>query len=194
MTLDARCGNALISYCRYLGKMFWPTNLSVFYPRARTHWPLAEVLLAGGVLLGISWVLFVARRRSPWLLMGWLWFVGTLVPVIGLVQVGEQSIADRYTYLPSLGVLILAICGRVRTDLEAGSISLRSRCRLAACMAIMCFVHGVDLAATAGILVYGHRKSLFQHALAVTENNHIAHNEPRRSRPTKKGGWTKRSI
>ena len=107
LPLGARGGNALISYCRYLGKLFWPTDLAVFYPHPG-HWPLAEVLLAGGLLLGISGLLFAQRRRSPFLLMGWLWFVGTLVPVIGLVQVGDQAMADRYTYLPSLGVLILA--------------------------------------------------------------------------------------
>ena len=101
MPLGARVGNALVSYCRYLGKLFWPTNLSVFYPRPGA-WPLADVLLAGGLLLGISWLLCATRRRSPWLLVGWLWFVGTAVPVIGLVQVGDQSIADRYTYLPSV--------------------------------------------------------------------------------------------
>ena len=110
LPLGARSGNALISYCRYLGKLFWPTDLAVFYPHPG-HWPLGKVLLAGGLMLGISVLLFVQRRRYPFLLMGWLWFVGTLVPVIGLVQVGEQAMADRYTYIPSLGVLILAIWG-----------------------------------------------------------------------------------
>ena len=69
------------------------------------------MLLAGGLLLGLSGLFFAQRRRSPFLLMGWLWFVGTLVPVIGLVQVGDQAMADRYTYIPSLGVLILAVWG-----------------------------------------------------------------------------------
>ena len=110
LPLGARSGNALISYCRYLGKLFWPTDLAVFYPHPG-HWPLGKVLLAGGLILGISVLLLVQRRRYPFLLMGWLWFVGTLVPVIGLVQVGGQAMADRYTYLPSLGVLILAVWG-----------------------------------------------------------------------------------
>ena len=90
LPLGARVGNALISYCRYLGKMFWPTDLAVFYPHPG-YWPLEEVLLAGGFLCGISVLLFVKRRRYPFLLMGWLWFVGTLVPVIGLVQVGRTG-------------------------------------------------------------------------------------------------------
>ena len=110
LPLGARGGNALVSYCRYLGKLFWPTDLAVFYPHPG-YWPLAKVLLAGGLMVGISVLFWVKRRRYPFLLMGWLWFVGTLVPVIGLVQSGGQAMADRYTYLPSLGVLILAIWG-----------------------------------------------------------------------------------
>ena len=110
LPVDARVSNALISYFRYLGKLFWPVNLAVYYPHPG-HWPLGKVLLAGGLILGISVLLFVQRRRSAVLLVGWLWFLGTLVPVIGLVQVGGQAMADRYTYLPSLGALILAVWG-----------------------------------------------------------------------------------
>ena len=89
LPLGARLGNALISYCRYLGKLFWPTDLAVFYPHPG-HWPLGQVLLAGGLILGISVLVWAQRRRAPYLLMGWLWFVGTLVPVIGLVQTGAR--------------------------------------------------------------------------------------------------------
>ena len=110
LALGARVGNALISYCRYLEKLFWPANLAVFYPHPG-QWPLVKVLLAGGLLLGISGLLFIKRRRYPFLLVGWLWFVGTLVPVIGLIQSSSQAMADRFTYLPSLGVLMLAIWG-----------------------------------------------------------------------------------
>ena len=108
--LDVRCANALVSYCRYLGKLLWPTGLAVYYPHPQ-HWPLGLVLLAGGLLLGISVLLFAQRRRAPFLLVGWLWFCGTLVPVIGLVQVGRQAMADRYSYLPSLGAFILVVWG-----------------------------------------------------------------------------------
>ena len=110
LQLGARSGNALISYCLYLGKLFWPTDLAVFYPHPG-HWPLVKVLLAGGLILGISGLLFVQRRRFPFLLMGWPWYCGTLVPVIQLVQTGAHAMADRYTYIPSLGVLILAVWG-----------------------------------------------------------------------------------
>ena len=110
LPLGARTGNALISYCRYLRKLFWPTDLAVYYPHPG-HWPLAKVLLAGGLLLGLSGLVFAQRRRFPFLLMGWLWFVGMLVPAIGLVQSYGFAMADRYTYIPSLGVLILAVWG-----------------------------------------------------------------------------------
>ena len=110
LPFGARSGNALISYCRYLAKMFWPTDLAIFYPHPG-YWPLERVFFAGGLIVGISVLLYVKRRRYPFLLVGWLWFGGTLMPVIGLVQVGGQAMADRYTYIPSLGVLIVAIWG-----------------------------------------------------------------------------------
>src|ERR1035438_3396447 len=110
LPVNARVSNALISYSRYLGKLFWPMDLAVYYPHPG-QWPLGNLVLAGGLILGISVLLFVMRRRSPVLLVGWLWFLATLVPVIGLVQVGGQAMADRYTYLPSIGVLILTAWG-----------------------------------------------------------------------------------
>ena len=96
LPLGARSGNTLMSYYCYLGKMFWPTDLAVFYPHPG-YWPMEQVLLAGGLMAGISALLIVKGRRYPFLLMGWLWYCGTLVPVIGLVQVGNQAMADRYT-------------------------------------------------------------------------------------------------
>src|ERR1035438_4190620 len=100
LPLGARGGNALISYCRYLGKLLWPTDMAVFYPHPG-YWPTAEVLLAGALIVGVSVLLFLERRHYPCLLMGWLWYCGTLVPVIGLVQSGEQAMADRFTYVRS---------------------------------------------------------------------------------------------
>ena len=110
LPLSARLGNALISYCRYLGKMFWPTELAVFYPHPG-QWPVGKVVLAGGLMLGISVLVWVQRRRYPFLLMGWLWYCGTLVPMSQVIQTGSHAMADRWTYIPSLGVLILAIWG-----------------------------------------------------------------------------------
>jgi Flp pilus assembly protein TadD len=168
LPLGARSGNALISYCRYLGKLFWPTDLAVFYPHPG-YWPLEQVLLAGVLIVGISVLLFVKQRRYPFLLMGWLWFCGTLVPVIGLMQAGEQAMADRFTYVPSLGVLILAIWG-------AYELTRRWRYQVIV----------LSVAGSAAIVLcigltrqqLGHWKdneTLFRHALEVTENNYFAH-------------------
>jgi protein O-mannosyl-transferase len=97
-----KLGNALISYVRYLGKFFWPANLSIYYPHPG-HWPLFKVMGAGFIVLGISILVLLLRRRMPYLLTGWFWYLGTLVPVIGLVQLLSQSMADRYTYIPVIG-------------------------------------------------------------------------------------------
>ncbi len=110
LPLSARGGNALMSYCRYLGKMFWPVDLAVFYPYPG-YLPVAEVLLAGVLLLSITVLCIMVRRRSPFMLTGWLWYVGTLVPVIQLVQTGSHAMADRYTYIPSIGVLVMVVWG-----------------------------------------------------------------------------------
>lgn len=166
--LGARSGNALISYCRYLGKMFWPMDLAVFYPHPE-YWPLAKELLAGVSILGISVLLSVQRRRYPFSLIGWLWFLGMLVPVIGLVQMGEQAMADRYTYIPSLGVLILAVWGAYeltrRWRHHVIVLSVAGSVAIVLCMAStrQQLAHWQD------------SEALFRHALAVTENNYLAH-------------------
>jgi len=169
LPLGARAGNALISYCRYLGKIFYPTDLAVFYPH-RGYWPMEQVLLAGGLLLGLTFLFFVQRRRYPFLLMGWLWFVGTLVPMIGLVQTGGQAMADRHTYIPSLGVLILAVWGVFeltrRWRYHAIALWLAGSVAMVLCLAV-----------TRQQLGYWQdNETLFRHALAVTENNFLAHN------------------
>ena len=169
MPLFARGGNALISYCRYLGKLFWPTDLAVFYPNPG-NWPMEKVLLAGGLIVGITVLLIVKRRRYPFMLMGWLWFCGTLVPVIGLVQAGEQAMADRYTYIPSLGVLILVIWGAheltCRWRYQVMALSVAGGSAL-----VLCF--GLTLQQLG---YWKDSEALYRHALAVTENNYLAHN------------------
>ena len=169
LPLDARAGNALISYYRYLGMTFWPSQLAYFYPHP-SYWPAAKVLLAAGLLLGISAILFRQRHRQPFLLMGWLWFVGTLVPVIGLVQVGEQALADRYMYLPSLGILIAVIWGAHDSIIRRGRFPVLTASVAAAAGLSLC------LALTRQQISYWQdSETLNRHALAVTENNHLAH-------------------
>ena len=167
--LGIRGGNALISYCRYLGKMFWPTNLAVFYPRPE-HWHWEQVLLAGGLLASLTVWLVVKRARYPFLLMGWLWFGVTLMPVIGLVQAGEQAMADQYTYIPSVGVLIMAVWG---------TYELTKSWRYQLMMLLL--AGGMALIFCAGLTrlqleYWRNSEALYQHAIAVTKNNYIACN------------------
>ena len=169
LSLGARLENAFISYWRYLGKLVWPADPAVLYPHPG-QWPALSVVLAIGFLAGVSALFYCLRQRWPFLLVGWLWFCGTLVPVIGLVQVGYQSIADRYTYIPSLGIFILAAWGayeftkgwRYRTLLlsAAGGAAL-----------LLC------LGLTRRQLGYWQDgEALFRQALAVTRNNYVAQN------------------
>jgi tetratricopeptide (TPR) repeat protein len=169
LPLISRSANALISYARYLEKLFWPADLAVFYPHP-SHWPLREVLLAAGVILGLSAQVWIQRRRYPYLLMGWLWYIGMLIPVIGLVQVGAQAMADRYTYLPSLGLLVLAVWGAYdltgRGQYQTLTLGLAGGAAIVFCLVL-----------TRQQLGYWQdSETLFRHALAVTENNDVAHN------------------
>jgi protein O-mannosyl-transferase len=105
LSLSQRIENAVISYARYLGKTVWPSDLAPFYPHP-VEWPALQIILSLLLVLGASAGAAYSIRRQPSVFTGWFWFVGTLVPVIGLVQVGGQSIADRYTYVPSIGLFL----------------------------------------------------------------------------------------
>jgi Flp pilus assembly protein TadD len=168
LPLGARLGNAPISYCRYLGKLFWPADLAVVYPHPG-YWALWKVVAAVGLIAGISVVVWMQRRRHPYLLVGWLWYCGTLVPVSQVIQTGGHAMADRWTYLPSLGVLILAIWGGY--ELTRGW-----RCQSAAWSVAGVVGIVLCLALTRHQLGYWRdSESLLRHALAVTENNELAH-------------------
>lgn len=106
LTPGMRLGNAAVSYVRYLGLTFWPAALSPFYPHPG-WWPWWAMAGALAILAAVSWLVWRERERRRWLAFGWCWYLGTLVPAIGLVQVGSQSIADRYTYVPLLGVFTM---------------------------------------------------------------------------------------
>jgi protein O-mannosyl-transferase len=110
-TLSIRIENALESYSIYILRAFWPFGFALYYPLSESSIPLWKPMLAGFCLLAISLFLARQRRMRPYLLVGWLWFVGTLVPVIGIVQVGDQAMADRYAYLPLIGLFIVVVWG-----------------------------------------------------------------------------------
>jgi len=169
LPLGARVGNALISYGRYLGKLFWPTELAVVYPHPG-QWPLVQVVLAGAVILGISVLFWAGRRRYPCLLMGWLWFCGTLVPVIQIVQTGSHAMADRYMYFPALGGLILVTWGMY--ELTRGWRFQTLALAVAGGVAIS----GCLVLTRQQIGYWKDSETLFRHALEVTENNDGAHN------------------
>ncbi len=111
LPFPARIANALVSCVAYLGHAFFPTGLAVFYPHPEGGWPAAETAAALLLLAGISAGVWAARRRAPYLLVGWFWYLGMLVPVIGLVQVGSHAMADRYMYLPQIGLMIATAWG-----------------------------------------------------------------------------------
>jgi len=110
LSFNFRVANALMSYMRYISKIFWPTDLALIYPYPH-FWPLAGVVSVAILLAMLSAIFIFQAKKFPYLPVGWLWFLGTLVPAIGLVQVGVQSMADRYTYLPSIGIFVLVIWG-----------------------------------------------------------------------------------
>jgi Flp pilus assembly protein TadD len=164
-----RIANALIAYVSYVGKMLWPTRLAVFYP-PRYEFSTPQWASAALILVGISVLVLWARRRWPYLLVGWFWYLGMLVPVIGLVQVGQQSMADRYTYLPMVGLFLLVAWGG--TDLAARWQHRRVILgTLAGIVLLGCLV---GTKSQVGYWKTG--PTLLRHSLKVTKSNALAHN------------------
>jgi tetratricopeptide (TPR) repeat protein len=166
--LGLRFANALVAYAEYLGKTFWPAKLAIIYPLPNQI-PVWQIITAAMVLAAISFLVWRARKTSPFLLVGWFWFLGTLVPVIGIVQVGGQALADRYTYVPLIGVFIAVAYGvaelTTRFRLPTAAISATAAGVLIACLCV-----------TEYQLRFWHdSQTLFSHALAVTKNNAVAH-------------------
>jgi len=163
-----RFGNALISYVTYLVQLVWPENLAAFYPY-RHDMPVWQFVGAGVLLLSITALAVLAARRFPCFLVGWLWYLGMLVPVIGLVQVGDQSHADRYTYLPQIG-LYLVIVWAIR-DLTR---SWRWR-RPVLGVAAFGVTAALAVCARNQIAFWRNSESLWGHTLACTTGNFFAH-------------------
>jgi tetratricopeptide (TPR) repeat protein len=167
---EARLENAIHSYTLYILQTFWPARLAVLYPYPRDFafalWPL----LADGVLLAVVTTgVIVLRRRAPYLLMGWGWFVVTLVPVIGLVQVGDQAHADRYMYIPMVGLLVMLIWGAAEILERLRAKKLAIPLAAAACLtsAVVSWVQ---------VGYWRNSGTLFRRTLAVTNDNKIANN------------------
>ena len=166
--LGARLGNAALSYLRYLEKTLLPTSLAAFYPHPGAI-PLWQSMGSAVVLVAVTALALRLLRTRPWVAVGWLWFLGTLVPVIGLVQVGAQAMADRYGYLPLVGLFVV-----VAWEAEALLGRLRSG-RAALWVGAVAVVAVLGVTTWRQILHWTDHETLFRHALAVTADNPRAH-------------------
>jgi tetratricopeptide (TPR) repeat protein len=168
LPISGRIENALVSYLLYLKMMVWPADLAAYYPYSKTI-PTGFVMLATLILLLISVLVLAIFRRHRFLTVGWLWYLGTLIPVIGLVQVGLQAMADRYTYIPLIGIFIGIAWGLAEgtRGWRHGSIGLT-----AAATAVLLFYAGV---AARQVRFWQNTETLCRHALAVTADNSHAH-------------------
>jgi len=165
-----RIGNAIHSYAMYLAKTFWPMHLAAFYPHEGARldgWQVGLALLFLALVSGLAWL---QRRSRPYLLVGWLWFLGNLVPVIGIVQVGDQGMADRYVYLPLIGIFIMVIWGI--SDLAPGTLQ-EQRFRWLASAAVISVVV-LSLLTVRQMGTWRSSNALWAHALEVTSGNYVA--------------------
>jgi Flp pilus assembly protein TadD len=167
-----RLNNTFVSYVTYVWQMLWPARLAVFYPHPNNRLPLAEVIAAIMFLIGISLLVIHLRRTKPYLVTGWLWYLGMLVPVIGLVQVGEQAHADRYTYLPQIGLYIMIVWIVRDLLLESTPRVRRALVGVVAALAIV----SLGVRAFVQASYWKNSETLWNHTLAVTGENDVAHN------------------
>jgi hypothetical protein len=168
--LSIRLGNAVVCYVRYLGKAFWPSNLALIYPHPGTSLKAWEILAALVVLLAVT-ALVLKERRRRYLLVGWLWFLGTMVPMIGLVQVGEQAMADRYAYLPFIGLFIM-ICWGVADWAEQRHVSVA----VLAGASVVVLV-ALSVVAYRQLGYWSDNVVLWTHIIEVTPPNYIAQDD-----------------
>lgn len=167
--LGVRIENAVVAYAMYLWKMLWPTRLAPMYPHPGDGLPAWQIAASVMVLLAISVLVFVFHEKRT-LAVGWLWFLGTLVPVIGLVQVGDQAMADRYAYVPLIGIFVMVAFGAA--DLADGyKIRVVPRVAAAACVLL-----ALSFATYRQLGYWASNEELWTHTLAVTQKNFIAEN------------------
>ncbi|MBF0344956.1 MAG: glycosyltransferase family 39 protein [Nitrospirae bacterium] len=169
LSIASRMLNVIISYAGYIRKMLWPTDLAAFYPYLKDH-SIWEIIISVLVLLIVTIFALWRIRHNPYILMGWCWFLGTLVPVIQIVQVGVAPMADRYTYVPIIGLFIIIAWGIA--DLSGKWRSLRTVFTASSVVVLMTFT------------MYTWRQTeywrdsfaLYEHAIHVTKYNYVAHN------------------
>jgi tetratricopeptide (TPR) repeat protein len=165
----SRVANAFESYVIYIRQMIWPANLGVFYPYPQNGLPIWQAVLAAAILLAITIVVFVLRKSRKYLLVGWLWYLSMLLPVIGIIQVNLQTHADRYTYLPQIGLYLLVVWAAA--DLSATWRYQTQTIGVAAIVAI----GACSLAGRVQASYWRDSETLWTHTVAVTEDNYFAH-------------------
>ena len=171
MSLALRMENAVVSYVIYLWQMIYPAGLACLYPKPINHLPFWQVGGALGLLLAISGVIFAFRRKYPYLVVGWLWYLGMMIPVIGIVQISSRYVhADRYTYLPQIGVYLLLTW--IVADLCAGWRHRRMVLGGFSAIILSALIYSGHMQATH----WRNSESLWTHTLAYTTNNPVAHN------------------
>lgn len=175
--LDQRLGNAAVAYVAYLVKTVWPMRLAAFYPHPGATIPTWKILGAVALITVASALALRLRRTRPYLLFGWLWYLVTLLPVIGLVQIGAQGMADRYTYIPLVGIFVVISWGGVDAiESLAVRVSPRGRRHIAMTTALVCMLILIGVTRFQ-VRFWKDQETLFTRAIAVTEGNYIAHAE-----------------
>jgi Flp pilus assembly protein TadD len=168
MPFEQRLANALVAYMEYIRKMLWPADLSVLYPHAGMP-PAWKTGLAVMLMASLSYVAVRKAREMPFLLVGWLWYLGTLVPVIGIIQVGSQSMADRYTYLPLVGLFIVAAWG------AKWIVEKRPLLKHVVIACVVVALAGLLVPSRVQIETWKNSVTLFEQSLRTTEVNPLAH-------------------
>jgi tetratricopeptide (TPR) repeat protein len=167
LRVSSRVANATMAYVSYLEKTFWPDPLAIFYPYRQ--WALWSVVLAALLLTALSVAALLSARRRPYFAVGWFWFLGALVPVIGLIQVGAQARADRYTYLPLIGLFIIIVWGVPELlngmPHSKGVLIVVGSAALAVCFTVT----------ASQVSHWRNTETLCRHALRVTQSNSVAH-------------------
>jgi len=169
LPFSVRLSNALVAYIAYIGKIFYPCNLAVLYPHPRDTLPVWQPIASLSLLALISAAVFYKSSKHRYLTMGWLWYLGTLVPVIGLVQLGHQAVADRYTYLPSIGIFIIVAWG------TAEFLAKRPLPKALPAISAATILIALSVCTRAQARYWQNSLTLYERAVTVTKDNYIMH-------------------
>jgi tetratricopeptide (TPR) repeat protein len=170
LSLTIRISNAMVSYLAYIRKMVWPSGLAAFYPHPGSNLPLWQAGAAFAVLAGISVLAIYLAQRRKYLFTGWFWYIGTLAPVIGLVQIGSYAMADRFTYIPLTGLFIIIAWG------ADGLLAGRPKGKIVLSISAAAALSALLICTSFQVRYWRNNTTLFEHAIKVTTNNFLAYN------------------